>query len=247
MTVQRYILALDQGTTSSRAIVFDQAGQAVSMAQAATTQYFPQAGWVNQDAGEIWRTQLVTARDALAQANLASEQIAGIGITNQRETLVVWERASGAPVHPAIVWQSRQSAPQVAALEARGMGPTYTTTTGLVPDAYFTATKLAWLLEEQPGLRARAEAGELLAGTIDSWLIWNLTAGARHITDVTNASRTMLLDLESRRWSPELLGDLAIPAHMLPDVVPSSGQLAATTGEIFGAEIPVTGIAGDQQ
>lgn len=247
MTDQRYILALDQGTTSSRTIVFDQGGQMVAMAQAATTQHFPHPGWVNQDAREIWDTQLATARDALAQAGLNVSQVAGIGITNQRETLVVWERASGNPVHPAIVWQSRQSAPQVEALEARGMGPVYTSVTGLVPDAYFTATKLAWLLNEQPELRSRAEAGELLAGTVDSWLIWNLTAGARHITDVTNASRTMLLDLATRQWSAELLGDLALPAQMLPDVVPSSGQLAVTAGELFGAEIPITGIAGDQQ
>lgn len=247
MSDRRVILALDQGTTSSRTIVFNQAGQAVAMAQSPTTQLFPHPGWVNQDATEIWQTQLATAREAIVRADIAPSDIASIGITNQRETLVVWERASGNPVHPAIVWQSRQSAAQVEALLARGMGPAYTHLTGLVPDAYFTATKMAWLLQEMPDLRARAEAGELLAGTIDSWLIWNLTGGARHITDVTNASRTMLLDLETQQWSPELLGDLAIPEQMLPEVVSSSGALAWTAGELFGAEIPITGIAGDQQ
>jgi glycerol kinase len=247
MSDQRFILALDQGTTSSRTIVFDRGGLAVAMAQTPTTQIFPHPGWVNQDATEIWQTQLATAQDAIARASISVGDVASIGITNQRETLVVWEKATGQPVHPAIVWQSRQSAPQVEALLARGMGPAYTHVTGLVPDAYFTATKLAWLLEEKPELRARAEAGELLAGTVDSWLIWNLTGGKRHITDVTNASRTMLLDLETRQWSPELLGDLGIPAQMLPEVVASRGELAMTSGDLLGAEIPIAGIAGDQQ
>ena len=247
MTDQRSILALDQGTTSSRAIVFDQAGQMVAMAQAPTTQDFPQPGWVNQDPLEIWQTQLGTALDALSRAGTAVTDVASIGITNQRETLVVWDRLTGGPVHPAIVWQSRQSAPQVEDLLARGMGPAYTHVTGLVPDAYFTATKIAWLLENVPNLRARADAGELLAGTIDSWLIWNLTGGERHITDVTNASRTMLLDLETQQWSPELLADLAIPAQMLPEIVPSSGELGTTSGDLLGAELPICGIAGDQQ
>ena len=247
MSEQRFILALDQGTTSSRTIVFDQTGQAVDMVQKATRQIFPRPGWVNQDAAEIWQTQLTTARETIARAGISASDVASIGITNQRETLVVWEKATGEPVHPAIVWQSRQSTPQVDALLARGMGPAYTHLTGLVPDAYFTATKLAWLLEERPELRARAEAGELLAGTVDSWLIWNLTGGRRHITDVTNASRTMLLDLETRQWSPELLNDLAIPVQMLPEVVPSSGDLATTSGDLLGAEIPISGIAGDQQ
>ncbi len=247
MSEQRFILALDQGTTSSRAIVFNQAGHKVEMAQSPTTQIFPRPGWVNQDAAEIWRTQLATARQAVARAGIAMTDVASIGITNQRETLIVWERATGRPVHPAIVWQSRQSAPQVDALLARGMGPAYTYLTGLVPDAYFTATKLAWLLEEMPDLRARADAGELLAGTVDSWLTWNLTGGAQHITDVTNASRTMLLDLESQQWSPELLADLAIPVQMLPAIVSSSGELAMTSGDVLGTEAPITGIAGDQQ
>lgn len=247
MSDQRFILALDQGTTSSRTIVFDRSGKSVAMAQAPTTQNFPRPGWVNQDATEIWQTQFATAREAIARAGITISDVACIGITNQRETLVVWERATGQPIHPAIVWQSRQSAPQVEALLARGMGAAYTHLTGLVPDAYFTATKIAWLLEESPELHARAESGELLAGTVDSWLIWNLTAGKRHITDVTNASRTMLLDLETQQWSPELLSDLAIPAQMLPEVVSSSGELAVTSGDLLGAEVPITGIAGDQQ
>ncbi|MDQ2655562.1 MAG: glycerol kinase GlpK [Chloroflexota bacterium] len=247
MSDQRFILALDQGTTSSRAIVFDQSGQALTMAQAPTKQIFPRPGWVNQDATEIWQTQLATTREAVARAGIAMADVASIGITNQRETLVVWERTTGRPVHAAIVWQSRQSAPHVDTLLARGMGPAYTHLTGLVPDAYFTATKIAWLLEEMPDLRARAEAGELLAGTVDSWLIWNLTGGKSHITDVTNASRTMLLDLETQEWSPELLEDLAIPVQMLPEIVSSSGELATTSGDVLGAEIPITGIAGDQQ
>ena len=247
MSDQRFILALDQGTTSSRTIVFNQAGQAVATAQSPTTQIFPRPGWVNQDATEIWQTQLATAREAIARAGIAVSDIASIGITNQRETLVVWERATGEPVHPAIVWQSRQSAPQVEALLARGMGPAYTYLTGLVPDAYFTATKMAWLLEAAPDLRARADAGELLAGTVDSWLIWNLTGGAHHITDVSNASRTMLLDLETQQWSPELLRDLAIPVQMLPEIVSSSGALGMTSGDVTGAELPISGIAGDQQ
>jgi glycerol kinase len=247
MSDQRFILALDQGTTSSRTIVFNQSGQAVAMAQAPTTQIFPRPGWVNQDATEIWQTQLATAREAVNRAGIALTDVASIGITNQRETLVVWERTTGQPVHPAIVWQSRQSAPQVDALLARGMGPSFTHLTGLVPDAYFTATKIAWLLEEVLDLRARAEAGELLAGTVDSWLIWNLTGGARHITDVTNASRTMLLDLETQQWSSELLEDLAIPVQMLPAIVSSSGELAMTSRDVLGAEVQITGIAGDQQ
>ena len=193
MSDQRFILALDQGTTSSRAIVFNQVGLAVATAQMPTSQIYPHPGWVNQDATEIWQTQLATAREAVMRAGIAMTDVASIGITNQRETLVVWNRATGEPVHPAIVWQSRQSAPHVEAILARGMGPAYTHVTGLVPDAYFTATKLAWLLEEFPDFRAGAESGALLAGTVDSWLIWNLTGGASHITDVTNASRTMLV------------------------------------------------------
>lgn len=247
MLQPEFILALDQGTTSSRAIIFDRACRLVAIAQLETAQHYPRPGWVNQDAAEIWRTTLDTARDALARAGLTGADIAAIGITNQRETLVVWDRDSSEPVAPAIVWQSRQSQPVIEEITNRGMGATYQRLTGLVPDAYFTASKLAWLLEENPELRRRAEAGELLAGTVDSWLLWNLTNGAIHATDVSNASRTMLFDINSLAWSPELLADLSIPAQMLPKVVPSSGAAGVSDPAYFGAEIPITGIAGDQQ
>src|ERR671911_463142 len=247
MGTANHILALDQGTTSSRAMVFDEQARECSVAQQPTTQLYPNPGWVNQDAAEIWTTTLETARAALHQAGLSGSDVAGIGIVNQRETLVVWERETSTAVSPAIVWQSRQSQPQVEALLTRGMGPIYQSTTGLVPDAYFTASKLAWLLEEDPELRRRAEAGELLAGTVDSWLLWNLTGGAVHATDVSNASRTMLFDIETLEWSAELLLDMSIPLQMLPRVVSSSGVTGLTTPDLFGAEIPVSGIAGDQQ
>ncbi|MGH2615309.1 MAG: FGGY family carbohydrate kinase, partial [Thermomicrobiales bacterium] len=216
MATPNHILALDQGTTSSRAIVFNRRGQQRSVAQQETTQVYPQPGWVNHDASEIWAATLGTAGEALALSGLTGRDIAGIGIANQRETLVVWDKRTGNPAAPAIVWQSRQSQPHIDALIGRGMAPTYQRMTGLVPDAYFTASKLAWLLDEQPELRRRAEAGELLAGTVDSWLIWKLTAGAVHATDASNASRTMLFDIRALDWSPELLADLSIPLQMLP-------------------------------
>lgn len=247
MSMPKYILAIDQGTTSSRAMVFDEAGQQRWMAQESTTQHFPQPGWVNQDAAEIWATTLRTAKKALAEANLGGSDIAAIGIANQRETLVVWDRLSGVPIHPAIVWQSRQSQPQIDALFARGMGDTYKSLTGLIPDAYFTATKLAWLLEGVPGVRRKAESGQLLAGTIDSWLIWNLTGGKVHATDASNASRTMLFDIRLGVWSPQLLQDLSIPKELLPDVLASAGSFGTTSSDIFGAKIPICGVAGDQQ
>lgn len=247
MANAKHILALDQGTTSSRAMVFDQHAHVRSVARQQTSQIYPRPGWVNQDAAEIWTTTLATAREALAQAGLTGQDIAAIGIVNQRETLVVWDRETSNPAAPAIVWQSRQSQPQIDALLARGMGPTYQSKTGLVPDAYFTASKLAWLLEAEPDVRRRAEAGELLAGTVDSWLLWNLTGGAVHATDVSNASRTMLFDIRTLDWSPELLRDLAIPRQMLPQVIASAGVAGLTTPDLLGAEIPVSGIAGDQQ
>jgi glycerol kinase len=247
MASGNHILALDQGTTSSRAMVFDQFGRERSVAQLPTTQIYPSPGWVNQDAAEIWATTLETASQALQQAGLGGGDIAGIGIVNQRETLVVWDRETSRAIAPAIVWQSRQSQPQIEALLKRGMGPTYQEKTGLVPDAYFTASKLAWLLEDQPVLRRRAEAGELLAGTVDSWLLWNLTGGSVHATDVSNASRTMLFDIETLDWSAELLHDMAIPHQMLPRVVSSAGIVGVTASRLFGAEVPVSGIAGDQQ
>jgi glycerol kinase len=247
MPAPDHILALDQGTTSSRALVFDRDANQRSVAQLPTTQHYPHPGWVNQDPKEIWSTTLQTARDALTQASVDAGRLAAVGIANQRETLVVWDREAGEPVHPAIVWQSRQSQPQIDALVARGMAPTYQRITGLVPDAYFTASKLAWLLDEAPDLRKRAENGILLAGTVDSWLVWNLSGAAAPITDATNASRTMLFDIHKLAWSSTLLSDLAIPAQMLPNVVPSSGHCAITNPEILGAEIPIYGIAGDQQ
>jgi glycerol kinase len=242
-----HILALDQGTTSSRAMVLDEFANARSVAAQPTTQLYPHPGWVNQDAAEIWTSTLQTARNALQQMDLTGRDLAGIGIANQRETLVVWDRETGEPAAPAIVWQSRQSQPQIDALLTRGMGPAYQSKTGLVPDAYFTASKLAWLLEDQPDLRRRAEAGEVLAGTVDSWLLWNLTAGAVHATDVSNASRTMLFDIQRLDWSAELLQDMAIPRQILPHVVSSAGVAAVTAPDLFGAAIPVSGIAGDQQ
>ena len=241
-----HLLALDQGTTSSRAIVFDANAKMRAVVQRETTQLYPHPGWVNQDAAEIWSTSLATAREAIDRAGIAAEQIAGIGIANQRETLVVWNRNTGEPAAPAIVWQSRQSQPQIDALAARGMAPAYQRLTGLVPDAYFTGTKLAWMLEAHPNFRQRAEAGELLAGTVDSWLVWNLTGGAAHLTDATNASRTMLFDIRTLDWSSDLLADLAIPVQMLPRIVASAGPIGLTAPDIFGVEIPITGIAGDQ-
>jgi glycerol kinase len=247
MGTANHILALDQGTTSSRAIVFDQLARELSLSRQPTTQVYPHPGWVNQDAAEIWATTLQTARDALQQAKIAGSDLAGIGIVNQRETLVVWDRETSRAISPAIVWQSRQSQPQVEALLTRGMGPAYQSKTGLFPDAYFTASKLAWLLEGDPGLRRRAEAGEILAGTVDSWLLWNLTGGAEHATDDSNASRTMLFDIQTLAWSPELVADMAIPQRMLPQVVSSAGVVGLTAPELFGAEVPVSGMAGDQQ
>ena len=247
MTDRRYILSLDQGTSSSRALLFDDDANIVGLAQRPTTQSYPLPGWVNQDAAEIWQSTLAVAHEVLSETGIEPKLIAAIGITNQRETLVVWERDGGQPVAPAIVWQSRQSQPQVEALVARGMGAAYQHITGLVPDAYFTATKLAWLLEHHPELRRPADDGELLAGTVDSWLLWNLTGGRVHGTDVSNASRTMLFDIRTRDWSPELLSDLAIPRAMLPSVLPSAGGIALTDPDLFGRAILVAGIAGDQQ
>jgi glycerol kinase len=243
----KFVLALDQGTTSSRALVFDETARVRSVSQLPTTQDFPRPGWVNQDASEIWSTTLAVARDALERASVDGRDVAAIGIVNQRETLVVWDRETSAPAAPAIVWQSRQSQPQIDSLLARGMGAAYQYTSGLVPDAYFTASKLAWLLEADPELRRRADAGDVLAGTVDSWLLWNLTHGEVHATDVSNASRTMLFDIRSLDWSPELVRDLDLPPQMLPRVVPSSGVAGRTAPELLGAEIPISGIAGDQQ
>ncbi|TFY97819.1 glycerol kinase GlpK [Ramlibacter rhizophilus] len=242
----QYILALDQGTTSSRAIVFDHAGQPVAMAQKEFRQLFPQPGWVEHDPREIWATQHAVALEAVAQVG-GIEHIAAIGITNQRETTLLWDRTTGHPVGNAIVWQDRRTAPRCDELRAQGHAGRIQRKTGLVIDAYFAGTKLEWLLDHVPGARARAERGELAFGTVDSWLVWNLTGGRVHATDASNASRTMLLDLRTQDWSEELLALLRVPRAVLPQVVPSSGVIAETEPALFGRALPIAGIAGDQQ
>ncbi|MFL6649920.1 MAG: glycerol kinase GlpK, partial [Sulfurifustaceae bacterium] len=242
-----YLLALDQGTTSSRAIVFDDRGAIVAMAQQEFRQIFPAPGWVEHDPLEIWQSQLQVAREALAQAGLAARQIAAIGIANQRETTVVWERATGRPICTAIVWQDRRTADRCEALKARGLETTFRAKTGLVLDPYFSGTKLAWMLDHVPNARAQAEAGKLAFGTVDAWLVWNLTGGRRHVTDVSNASRTLLFDIRANRWDDELLGLLGIPRALLPEVLPSSYRYGETEADLFGVPLLIGGIAGDQQ
>ena len=238
------VLALDQGTTSSRAIVFDHTGSVVASAQQEFRQIFPRPGWVEHDANEIWTTQLATATDVMAKAGLTATDIAAIGITNQRETTVVWDRTTGAPIHHAIVWQDRRTAARCDQLKARGLAPTIKRKTGLVIDAYFSGTKLEWILKNVPGARAKAKAGNLAFGTIDSWLIWNLTAGRVHVTDPSNASRTMLFNLKGD-WDDELLKLLGVPRSVLPEVKSSSEVYGETL--LLGGPIPIAGIAGDQQ
>ncbi len=240
-------MALDQGTTSSRCIIFDRAGAMRSVAQKEFRQHYPKPGWVEHDAAEIWDTTLEVARRAMQQEGLTAADIAAIGITNQRETTVVWDKATGEPVCPAIVWQCRRTAPMADALVAAGWSDRIREKTGLVPDAYFSGTKLRWILDNVPGARQRAEAGELLFGTIDTWLIWKLTGGGAHVTDVTNASRTMLFDIRRLRWDAELLELFGIPEQMLPKVQPSSCIYGESDVELFGGKIPVAGAAGDQQ
>lgn len=242
----KYVLALDQGTTSSRAIVFDRGGQVVAVAQREFTQVFPQPGWVEHDAREIWATQHAVALEAIEAAGGVAH-IDCVGITNQRETTLLWDRATGEPVANAIVWQDRRTAVRCDELRARGHASRVQQKTGLVIDAYFSGTKLEWLLDNVPGARARAEAGELAFGTIDSWLIWKLTGGRVHATDASNASRTMLFNLRTGDWDPDLLTLLRVPRAVLPQVVASSGVLAATEATLLGAELPIAGIAGDQQ
>lgn len=243
----KYILALDQGTTSSRAIVFDRAGRVVALAQREFRQIFPQSGWVEHDAREIWLSQLAVAREAIERSGAGAQDFAGVGITNQRETAVLWDRATGQPVANAIVWQDRRTAARCDELRARGHANRVQQKTGLVIDAYFSGTKLEWLLDNVPGARARAEAGELAFGTVDSWLVWNLTGGKAHLTDASNASRTMLFNLRTGEWDAEMLKLLRIPAAVLPQVVASSGEVAVTDPELLGAALPIAGIAGDQQ
>ena len=242
-----YILALDQGTTSSRAIVFDQDSAIRGLAQREFGQIYPQSGWVEHDPGEIWQSQLGTARDALAQAGISAADLAAIGIANQRETTLVWERASGKPICNAIVWQDRRGAALCAELQAAGYGELFRRRTGLTLDPYFSASKLAWILEHVPDARSRAAAGELAFGTVDSWLVWQLTGGRVHASDVSNASRTLLFDIHRNCWDEELLGLWRIPPALLPQVHPSAWQYGLTEKSLLGAAVPIGGIAGDQQ
>ena len=243
----RYLLALDQGTSSSRSIVFDHRGTVVAMAQREFRQIYPQPGWVEHDPTEIWTSQLATAREALAAARLSTKDLAGIGITNQRETTLLWNRRTGEPIHNAIVWQDRRAEPLCAELRDAGMGERVQRSTGLVIDAYFSATKLRWLFDHVPGAREAADRGELAFGTVDSWLLWQLTRGQVHATDVSNASRTMLFDIRRNQWDEELLQLLKIPASVLPEVHPSSHVYGVADAEFLGGEVPIAGIAGDQQ
>jgi len=243
-----YVLALDQGTTSCRAILFDDAASVVSVAQKEFTQHFPRPGWVEHDAEEIWSTQLGVAAEAVAKAGVAPAELAAIGITNQRETALVWDRRTGKPVHRAIVWQSRQTAAICEDLKARGLEETFRRKTGLVIDAYFSGTKVRWILDQVEGARERARRGELLFGTIDTWLIWKLTGGRVHVTDVSNASRTLLYDIRLLGWDDELLEALAVPRAVLPEVRSSSEIYGRTDPAVFlGAAVPIAGVAGDQQ
>ncbi|WP_027996679.1 glycerol kinase GlpK [Simplicispira psychrophila] len=242
-----YLLALDQGTTSSRSLIFDAHGAIVAQAQQELAQIYPRPGWVEHDPWEIWRTQLATARSALQQAGVQASAVRAVGITNQRETTVLWHRATGQPIHHAIVWQDRRAEPACAALRARGWADRLQQKTGLLIDAYFSATKLQWLLEHVPGARTQAERGELAFGTVDSWLIWNLTHGARHVTDVSNASRTMLFNVHRNQWDDELLELLQIPRALLPEVLPSVADFGATHADVLGSAIAIGGVAGDQQ
>jgi len=243
----QYILALDQGTTSSRAILFDQAGQPLASAQQEFPQIFPRPGWVEHNPLDIWRSQRDVARAVLDQRGVRAAEVAAIGITNQRETTIIWDRKSGEPVYNAIVWQCRRTAPMCDALKAEGFDRVIREKTGLVTDAYFSGTKVAWLLDNVPGVRRRAEAGELAFGTVDSWLLWNLSGGALHVTDVSNASRTLLYNIYTGNWDDDILARLNIPRALLPEVRPSSEVYGESAGYILGAPIPLAGIAGDQQ
>ena len=250
-----YLLALDQGTSSSRSIVFDAQGRIAAMAQREFRQIYPQPGWVEHDPKEIWATQLATAQEALAKAGIAAADVASIGITNQRETTLVWNRATGEPIYNAIVWQDRRAEPTCAALRARGLEATFRDKTGLILDAYFSGTKLQWVLDHVSGARAAALSGELAFGTVDTWLMWQLTGGAHdstrrhavHATDVSNASRTLMLNVRTNQWDAELLKLLDVPPEVLPSVHPSSHVYGHTRKELLGASIPIGGVAGDQQ
>ena len=241
------LLALDQGTTSSRAILFDRFGKILGSAQREFQQFFPKPGWVEHDAEEIWQTQLGVARDALKNASLEASKVAALGITNQRETTVVWDRKTGVPVSPAIVWQDRRTSDRCDVLRADGFEDTVTRKTGLTLDPYFCATKIEWILNQVQDARSKADNGDLLFGTIDSWLIWKLTGGAVHVTDVTNASRTLLWNLRESRWDDDLLSRFKIPISMMPEVKPSCSHFGETRKELLGSSIIIGGVAGDQQ
>ncbi len=247
MSLPQYILSLDQGTTSSRAIIFNKEGGIVSVAQKEFTQIYPQPGWVEHDAKEIWSTQITVATEAILKAGTTPADIAAIGITNQRETTVVWDKETGMPVYNAIVWQDRRTSAYCNSLKEQGHDKTIQEKTGLIVDAYFSATKIKWILDEVAGARQKAEEGKLAFGTIDSWLIWNLTNGKVHVTDVTNASRTMIFNINTLAWDGELLKLFNIPASMLPEVRSSSEIFGETSGQILAHKIPIAGIAGDQQ
>lgn len=245
--MKKYVMALDQGTTSSRCIIFDKAGQVKSMAQKEFTQIYPNPGWVEHDPMEIWSTQFSVAAEAMAKLGIDAGEIAAIGITNQRETTIVWDRNTGQPVYNAIVWQCRRTADMIDELKKRGLEPYIRETTGLIPDAYFSGTKIKWILDNVPGARQEAEKGNLLFGTVDTWLIWNLTRRRTFVTDYTNASRTMIFDIKKLAWDERLLAELDIPSAMLPEVKPSSCIYGYTDKSLFGEEIPISGAAGDQQ
>jgi len=245
--MKKYVMALDQGTTSSRCIIFDKFGKIRSMAQREFAQVYPKPGWVEHDPMEIWSSQISVATEAMAKQGVVAEEISAIGITNQRETTVVWNKNTGQPIYNAIVWQCRRTADMIDELKEKGLEPYIKETTGLIPDAYFSATKIKWILDKVPGAREEAEKGNLLFGTVDTWLIWNLTKGKTFVTDYTNASRTMLFDIIKLKWDNELLRELNIPYSMLPEVKPSSCLYGYTDRSIFGEEIPISGAAGDQQ
>ena len=242
-----YLLALDQGTTSSRAAVFDTQGGLVAIAQQEFTQHYPHPGWVEHDPEQIWQSQLDTAREVLVKADSRADQLLALGITNQRETVVLWERATGRPLANAIVWQDRRTAAACEALKAQGLEALFRQRTGLLLDPYFSGTKLAWLLDNVPGARERAERGELAFGTVDSYLIWRLTGGRAHVTDVTNAARTLLFDIHRRCWDDELLGHLGVPRALLPEVLASADDFGTTQADLLGVPVRIGGVAGDQQ
>ena len=245
--MKKYVMALDQGTTSSRCILFDREGQICSMAQKEFEQSYPKSGWVEHNPMEIWSSQLAVAIEAMAMVGAKPDEISGIGITNQRETTIVWDKKTGQPVYPAIVWQCRRTAPMIDALVEEGFDKVIRERTGLIPDAYFSASKIAWILQNVEGAGERAAKGELLFGTVDTWLIYNLTKGRVHVTDYTNASRTMLFDIHRLAWDKEILSYFGIPASMLPEVMPSSCIYGYTDLTVLGGEIPIAGAAGDQQ